>query len=103
MGYSGLAPSQVLELSRLDRLQRLSVPLSIRECSMNLPQIISVLREFPALRFLTLSWGLTHESYRHQIKYMMDSLMVALAALNANIHLQLSFKHHPQEYRKTHC
>jgi len=104
LGYSGLTPDQVVELSRLTRLQRLSVPLSIRECIMNLPQIIFVLREFPALRFLTLSWGLSHESYdvsRSKITYMMDWLFNALGAENANIHLQLSYKQHPQEYRRT--
>jgi len=104
LGYSGLSPDQVVELSRLQRLERLSVPLSIRECIMNLPQMIFVLREFPALRFLTLSWGLSHESYdisRSKITYMMDWLFNALGAENANIHLQLSYTQHPQEYRRT--
>ena len=70
---------------------------------MNLPQIIFVLREFPSLRYLTLSWGLAHESYdisRSKITYMMDWLFNALGAENANIHLQLSYKQHPQEYRR---
>merc|ERR1719342_1666115 len=65
LGYSGLTPNQVVELSRLKELQRLSVPLSIRECIM------------------TLSWGLTHESYdisRSKITYMMDWLFNALGA-----------------------
>ena len=103
LGYSGLSPEQVRDLARLARLQRLSVPLSIRECIMNLPQIIFVLREFPSLRYLTLSWGLAHESYdisRSKITYMMDWLFNALGAENANIHLQLSYKQHPQEYRR---
>ena len=104
MGYSGLTPDQVVELSRLSRLEKLSVPLSIRECIMNLPQMIFVLREFQSLRFLTLSWGLSHESYdisRSKITYMMDWLFNALGAENANIHLQLSYNQHPQEYRRT--
>ena len=102
IGYSGLTPDQILELSYLKKLEKLSVPLSIRECTMNLPQIIFVLREFPALRYLTLSWGLNHESYdisKSKIRYMMDWLFNALGAENANIHLQLSYKQHPQEYK----
>ena len=104
MGYSGLTPDQVVELSRLSRLEKLSVPLSIRECIMNLPQMIFVLREFQSLRFLTLSWGLSHESYdisRSKITYMMDWLFNALGAENANILLQLAYTQHPQEYRRT--
>ena len=58
-----MKPQQVLELSALKKLQNLSVPLSIRDCIMNLPEIIFVLREFESLRYLTLSWGLSHESY----------------------------------------
>jgi len=103
LGYHGLTPDQVIELASLKKLTRLSVPLSIRDCINNLPQIIFVLREFASLRFLTLSWGMSHESYditRSKIQYMMDWLFMALGAENANIHLQLSYKQHPQEYRR---
>lgn len=101
MGYGGLRPDQVMELSSLQHLEKLSIPLSIRECIMNLPQIIFVLREFPSLRYLTLSWGMWCDSYdisKGKISYMMDWLFNALGAENANIHLQLSYKQHPQEY-----
>ena len=102
LGYAGLSPQQVRELSRLEALERLAVPLSIRSCEMNLPEMIYVLKEFTSLRFLTLSWGLSHESYdinRSKISYMMHWLDNALRAENANINLQLSYEHHPQEYR----
>ena len=69
---------------------------------MNLPELIYVLREFPSLRYLTLSWGLLHESYdvsRSRISYMMMWLNTALSAENVNINLQLSYRQHPQEYR----
>ena len=101
IGYGGLRPDQVMELSSLMHLQKLSLPLSIRECIMNLPQMIFVLREFPSLRFLTLSWGMWCESYdisKGKISFMMDWLFNALGAENANIHLQLSYKQHPQEF-----
>ena len=102
LGYAGLTPGQVRELSSLGRLERLAVPLSIRSCEMNLPELIYVLREFLSLRHLTLSWGLSHESYdinKNKISNMMLWLRNALKAENVNINLQLSYQHHPQEYR----
>ena len=54
LGYGGLTPDQVQELSRLNQLEKLSVPLSIRECIMNLPQIIFVLRYSILLTILLL-------------------------------------------------
>jgi len=101
LGYCGLRPDQVMELSTLQHLEKLSLPFSIRECINNLPLIIFVLREFPSLRYLTLSWGMWCESYdisKGKITYMMNWLYNALGAENANIHLQLSYKQHPQEY-----
>ena len=102
LGYAGLTPQQVRELSRLQVLERLAVPLSIRSCEMNLPEMIYVLKEFTSLRFLTLSWGLSHESYdinRSKISYMMSWLANTLSAENVDINLQLSYRHHPQEFR----
>jgi len=97
MGYGGLFPLQVKELSRLKKLQRLSVPLSIRECIMNMPEVVYVLREFDSLRNLILSWGMWHESYdisKGKISYLMAWLFNALEAENANIYLQLCYKQH---------
>lgn len=97
-GYGGLFPCQVKELSRLKKLERLSVPLSIRECIMNMPEVVYVLREFDSLRFLILSWGMWHEHYdisKGKISYLMAWLFNALEAENANIHLQLCYKQHP--------
>merc|ERR1712115_412008 len=102
LGYAGLTPQQVRELARLQDLQRLALPLSVRSCEMNLPEMVYVLKEFLSLRFLTLSWGLLHDSYditRSKISYMMNWLQNALRAENANINLQLSYEHHPHEYR----
>jgi len=101
LGYGGLRPDQVMELSNLLHLEKLSLPFSIRECINNLPLIIFVLRDFPSLRYLTLSWGMWCESYdisKGKITYMMNWLFNALGAENANIHLQLSYKQHPQDY-----
>lgn len=97
-GYGGLLPSQVKELGRLKKLQRLSVPLSIRECIMNMPEVVYVLREFDSLRHLILSWGMFAQVYdisKGKISYLMAWLFNALEAENANIHLQLCYKQHP--------
>ena len=101
LGYAGLTPQQVKELSSLARLHKLAVPLSVRSCEMNLPELIFVLREFRNLRYLTLSWGLSHESYdinRSKISYMMSWLANTLSAENVDINLQLSYRHHRQEF-----
>ncbi len=51
------------ELTRLQHLERLSLPLSVRECEMNMPEVIFVLRDMACLRFLVLSWGRWCNSY----------------------------------------
>ena len=119
MGYGGLRPDQMRELACLPNLERLSLPLSIKECIMNLPQVIIqspsfslmcnhlyniyqvifVLREFPSLRHLTLSWGMWCDSYdvsKSKIAFMMAWLFNALQAENASVSLQLCYKQHPQ-------
>merc|ERR1712096_110676 len=72
--------------------------MGIRECIMNMPEVVYVLREFDSLRFLILSWGMWHEHYdisKGKISYLMAWLFNALEAENANIHLQLCYKQHP--------
>jgi len=105
MGYGGLRPDQMRELACLPNLERLSLPLSIKECIMNLPQVIFVLREFPSLRHLTLSWGMWCDSYdvsKSKIAFMMAWLLNALQAENASVSLQLCYKQHPQEFTNPH-
>ena len=43
-------------------------------------------------------WCDSYDISKGKISYMMDWLFNALGAENANIHLQLSYKQHPQEY-----
>ena len=61
-------------------------------------QVIFVLREFPSLRHLTLSWGMWCDSYdvsKTKIAFMMAWLLNALQAENASVSLQLCYKQHP--------
>ena len=63
--------------------------------------MIFVLREFPSLRHLTLSWGMWCDSYdvsKTKIAFMMAWLLNALQAENASVSLQLCYKQHPQEF-----
>ncbi len=56
-GTYGFAPHELLPLATLPALLTLSVAVSLRECSNNLPELVVVLRKFPALTNLVLSWG----------------------------------------------
>jgi len=101
MGYVGLRPDQMRELACLQYLERLSLPLSIKECISNLPEVIFVLRDFPSLRHLTLSWGMVCDSYdvsKSKVATMMAWLFNALQAENASVSLQLCYKQHKQEF-----
>ena len=54
-----------------------------------------MLREFPSLRHLTLSWGMWCDSYdvsKSKIAFMMAWLLNALQAENASVSLQLCYK-----------
>ena len=102
LGYSGLTPGQIMPLANLQHLQKLSLPLSLTECSGDIPTLIVVLSNFPSLQFLTLSWAMWKESWsvdKRRIPWMMSYLEYGLAAVaNTNINIQLSFKHHPWQF-----
>lgn len=101
LGYQGMTPLQVRALARLVNLKKLSVPLSLHACTMNMPMIIFVLRDFVCLRFLVLSWVKQHNCYDltdSNIISCMRFLYSALIGGNSVIHLQLCFRLHPRLY-----
>ena len=52
-------------------LTRLSLPLSMNSCIMNMPEVVIILTEFTALRQLLLSWGIwnmTNPNGRIQVR-----------------------------------
>ena len=58
-----------------------------------------MLRDFPSLRHLTLSWGMVCDSYdvsKSKVATMMAWLFNALQAENASVSLQLCYKQHKQ-------
>ena len=62
-------------------------------------KVIFVLRDFPSLRHLTLSWGMVCDSYdvsKSKVATMMAWLFNALQAENASVSLQLCYKQHKQ-------
>jgi len=98
IGYPGMAAPQVKELAKMPRLEKLSLPLSIRDFECNMPLLIFLLRDFQCLRHLTLAWSRWTNSYdasNRQIVNMMSWLHQALQAENADVNLQLCYKLHP--------
>ncbi len=91
---TGLEILQIRELTSMERLERLNVPLSLDDCMSNMPQVVYVLREFPALRYLVASWGSSADFNPSRILRLQYWLENALQAENANIHLQLNFELH---------
>jgi len=102
--FSGFTCKQIRELSRLKDLSKLAVVISTGDCTSNMPLVIYTLKEFLSLRYLILSWGrqqnnpIFDHAMPHFPEYLMNWLYVALSSNSANIDLQLSIKHHPQEY-----
>ncbi len=52
-----MTPQQMRELNRLMYLERLSLPMSMKDCVMNMPEVVVVLSGMSCLRYLVLSWG----------------------------------------------
>jgi len=110
--FTGFTLDQVLKLSRLKKLKRLAIPFSTADCTSNMPATIYTLKEFEALENLVLSWGgcvqttfnyqafgFVHNNSSSYPVNLMTWLHTALEANNSKINLQLSIKHHSQEYK----
>lgn len=96
--FSGLKPRELEKLAGLLKLTRLSVALSLKAYIMNLPEIIFILRKFPQLRYLVISWGKAHSVFNEignkRMTSMTHWLQSALISENANIHLEIDFLLH---------
>ena len=91
----GLTLNAIKELSKMKYLKRLEVAASTEDCINNMPSFIYVLREFAALRYLTLSWGSNPPEVQASRTYrMFEWLENALKADNANIHVQICHEIH---------
>ena len=98
----GFLLNDILQLARLKKLQRLEVPASCEDCLNNMPEFVYVLREFPSLRYLSLSWGLQPPDTNSSRLYRMVAwLEHVLKADNANIHLQMCYDIHHNIYTNT--
>ncbi len=99
MLIKGLELSQISQLSKFSKLQKLEVQVATEDCINNMPEFVYVLREFPALRYLVLSWG----AYPPEVNYtsyyrMVEWLNSALRADNADILVQISYPKHSNIY-----
>jgi len=99
VGYNGLLISQIRELNRLKYLVKLSMPVSTLELSNNPPTLAILVKGFNCLRNLILSWSSYNSDTvtKIQISYSMSTL-IAMLEHDRHLNMQLSLKHHPQDY-----
>lgn len=101
LGYPGLTPAEVSEFSTLKFLTKLSIPLSVKEYSSNMPDLIYRLKHFESLKYLVLSWGGAGDSYEHPSRkadFFMQWLKQFLTGENVNIHVELCYKMHKYNF-----
>jgi len=97
--YVGFTLNTIKTLSLMPKLERLEVPVSTDDSVNNMPSFVYVLREFPALRFLTLVWGASPpEINHHRTHRMVKWLENVLQADNANIYVQSCHELHNNIY-----
>ena len=97
--HKGFTLTTIKILSELAKLERLEVPVSTEDTVNNMPSFVYVLREFPSLRFLTLSWGASPpEIHQGRTCRMVDWLEHVLQADNANIYVQICHELHNHVY-----
>ena len=97
--YTGFTLNTIKTLSLMPKLEKLEVSVSTEDSVNNMPSFVYVLREFPSLRYLTLSWGASppeiHQGRTHR---MVDWLENVLQADNANIYVQICHELHSNVY-----
>ena len=96
--FSGFLLEQVWFLCSLQYLKRLEITISSLDCANNMPELIYVLRDFPALRYLTISWGQFVDLNNYRMARLISWLHTALEADNANIHVQTCYSMHSSLY-----
>ena len=96
--FKGFLLLDVWVLSRLMHLKKLEITLSSADCANNMPEVVYVLRSFPALRYLTISWGTYVDMNNHRMARLISWLQTALDADNANIYIQASYDMHSSLY-----
>ena len=95
----GLLLEDLHHLAALQDLVRLEAPISTEDCINNMPEFVYVLRDFPKLRHLTVSWGKTPPEVHFGRKFkLVEWLRNVLQAENANISVQFSHALHASFY-----
>jgi hypothetical protein len=95
----GLKLQQMRQLAAFKFLNKLSLPISMDEAICNMPEVVYVLREFPALRYLTISWGTCPELTGSRVFNLIHWLKDTLHAENANINVQIcNYMHSNLQY-----
>ena len=95
----GLSLEELHHLAELQDLVRLEAPISTEDSVNNMPEFVYVLRDFPSLRYLCISWGKTPPEVHFGRKFrLLEWLRNVLQAENANICLQFSHTLHASLY-----
>ena len=98
--YFGLNLEDLSKLGALQDLERLAIPIAMRDCVCNMPAFLTTLTHFKSLKFLTLGWGVLgsgmYQPSFHRISHLMRWLVNGLRFMNSRVHAQLSHKMHPE-------
>ena len=96
--FGGFLLNDIWKLSNLQHLNRLEITISTSDCSNNMPELVYVLRDFPSLRYLIISWGVHIDLSNIKIARLLSWLISALEGDNANIHVQICYAMHSSLY-----
>lgn len=96
--FGGFLLNEIWKLSSLQHLNRLEITISTSDCSNNMPELVYVLRDFPSLRYLIISWGVHIDLSNIRIARLLSWLISALEGDNANIHVQICYALHSNLY-----
>ena len=96
--FGGFLLNEIWKLSNLQHLNRLEITISTSDCSNNMPELVYVLRDFPSLRYLIISWGVHIDLSNIRIARLLSWLISALEGDNANIHVQICYALHSNLY-----
>ena len=96
--FCGFLLNEIWKLSSLQHLNRLEITISTSDCSNNMPELVYVLRDFPSLRYLIISWGVHIDLSNIRIARLLSWLISALEGDNANIHVQICYALHSNLY-----
>lgn len=96
--FHGLELCQMADLAAMPALERVSVPLSVRDCRNNMPAVSCLLANMQCLKYLGLTWACLSRDELSKVYLMTNFLKTVLVGMNADIVVQLNARLHPDHY-----